>query len=662
MGRHKTNASRNFFKYDDRENKSLCGICQTVIKGNHASNLERHLKRCHNWEFEKLKKEKEKNLRLTEERGLNSSDAENHPCFENLKRIYCDKELESGQQNKKTKLNGKYGNSWNCQNFENLSLENFKKMTTPEFLIVKLNSERLLKGFVELVTLNGCSFETLDFSGFKRIMNPIFNALGQNFQINSESIKSLLPEMAFKVFSKIKLTLDKRLISLKIDSVTLKEKSILGIHAIVAVNGKIDILTLGMVESNNKPTENEVKEITENILEKYDIDLKQIYSITVDNGNNVIKFDNFLNSAIEEDNSSEVNIKKETEEHFEKERVYISLGNLKGIECAVCAMESAINESLNSPDFKSLISEARSLVNSINVSSLTTMSDKINVPPPIIDRPNNWETTYNMLQMLLKCKDFIFLLTENSGNYCFLEEKWEKLSLMVHTLRPLHEASVKLRSQQITFGDFYGIWIECKIKVRNLKNSFAFTLCKKFSDTEKSLMERESLLGAVYLDPRYQLLLTVSQKAQAVLHLKNIWECLKAFEKSSMTTSKEEMEPTTVTSDETFDDLEEFLRSKESANKSLVSTEINIEYILNSFEYVQRLDKKKDILEFWEENKNRHPQLYKIATVVLAIPVAQTSLDRVFSSLKFILKDNKNCLNKKTLEEILIIRNNFNLI
>ncbi|ESO06163.1 hypothetical protein HELRODRAFT_160315 [Helobdella robusta] len=58
MGRNRENASREFFKYNKTDNKSTCNICKAVIKRDHAANLERHLKRNHNEEFESVQQRK----------------------------------------------------------------------------------------------------------------------------------------------------------------------------------------------------------------------------------------------------------------------------------------------------------------------------------------------------------------------------------------------------------------------------------------------------------------------------------------------------------------------------------------------------------------------------------------------------------------------------
>ena len=58
----RTNLSqiRKIFKYSKSENKSsyTLGKCKAVIKGNHASNLERHVKRFYDKDYKKFQNEK----------------------------------------------------------------------------------------------------------------------------------------------------------------------------------------------------------------------------------------------------------------------------------------------------------------------------------------------------------------------------------------------------------------------------------------------------------------------------------------------------------------------------------------------------------------------------------------------------------------------------
>lgn len=113
------------------------------------------------------------------------------------------------------------------------------------------------------------------------------------------------------------------------------------------------------------------------------------------------------------------------------------------------------------------------------------------------------------------------------------------------------------------------------------------------------------------------------------------------------------------------DPLEIFLRNKELAvqRQKTISTDVDIEFALCNFDNINRLEIKKSILEFWEENRNTYPYtIYQIAMVVLGAPATQVSVERSFSGLKFILRDNRGNLSKKMLEDILLIRGNFNLV
>ncbi|XP_006903100.1 PREDICTED: uncharacterized protein LOC102858497 [Elephantulus edwardii] len=60
MGRTRENPCREFFKYEKIENKSTCKICKTDMVGDHAANLERHLKRHHTDEYNAVQSKKTK--------------------------------------------------------------------------------------------------------------------------------------------------------------------------------------------------------------------------------------------------------------------------------------------------------------------------------------------------------------------------------------------------------------------------------------------------------------------------------------------------------------------------------------------------------------------------------------------------------------------------
>lgn len=65
-----------------------------------------------------------------------------------------------------------------------------------------------------------------------------------------------------------------------------------------------------------------------------------------------------------------------------------------------------------------------------------------------------------------------------------------------------------------------------------------------------------------------------------------------------------------------------------------------------------------NVLKYWHDKRYSDPILYKLAYIVLGVPASQVSVERCFSSLKFVLSDYRTRLGEKTLEQIMIVRLN----
>lgn len=418
-----------------------------------------------------------------------------------------------------------------------------------------------------------------------------------------------------------------------------------------------------MMELKDKHTGIYIKNMVEKVLLKYEIRIHQIYSITTNNGANMISFVKLFRAEIESEYSV-IEPENEFEDQFMYEFYFennFPFHDLVGIRCAAHTLQLAIKDSIEIADVYECILSARELVRKLRIPSLTVRLQSSHIKRPVIDCPTRWNSTFNMLKSLLACKVFTYSLAENNLDYYLAESKWDIINSLVDILAPLNEATMKLQSEQLTLSDFYGIWMQCKLRIQNSENFFGEIFFRQLSYRETSLLKSDGLLGAVYLDPRYQILLSSAEKVRAVQHLKKIWNKLEFLDKSIPETNNKE-NFFYETSEGNYDDFESFLRSKESSNsKNRISdrADVDIEFILNSFNNVQRLDRKIPILEFWEENKAAYPHLYKNSAVVLGAPATQVSVERAFSGLKFILRDNRNSLKENTLEDILIIRANF---
>ncbi|XP_036321031.1 uncharacterized protein LOC118735414 [Rhagoletis pomonella] len=92
----------------------------------------------------------------------------------------------------------------------------------------------------------------------------------------------------------LKTTLKNRIISIKIDSAQRLFRNVVCLNAQYLLNGEITIKTLAVNNFREKHTARNLKELILKSLERYDITISQVYSITSDNGSNMVSCGNLL--------------------------------------------------------------------------------------------------------------------------------------------------------------------------------------------------------------------------------------------------------------------------------------------------------------------------------------------------------------------------------
>lgn len=153
----------------------------------------------------------------------------------------------------------------------------------------------LLQNIVEMVSVNGRPFSCIFDSGFQSIIRDDvlqLNAAGLSLHLmdaNLPEVKKHLNVMADGIREKIKQEVHGRALSLMMDIGTKNRRSIFGISVQYIINGKLRIRSIGMKELLKSHTAKYLAEVVQERLKVYGIDLKQILTITTDNGANVLK-------------------------------------------------------------------------------------------------------------------------------------------------------------------------------------------------------------------------------------------------------------------------------------------------------------------------------------------------------------------------------------
>lgn len=184
------------------------------------------------------------------------------------------------------------------------------------------------------------------------------------------------------------------------------------------------------------------------------------------------------------------------------------------------------------------------------------------------------------------------------------------------------------------------------------ETTLAQTLLDKMSQREHQFFGNLAVTCALALDPRFCSRITEEQKTEARHTLTKLWHRLKPDERDSS--------PDADSSDIDITIENTTLLMKYLQNPS-PEENANISSIMDTFIEAQHNIEGVTILGFWEANKDKFPELYKLAEVIFAISPTQAVVERSFSTLSYVFSPRRNNLSEQTLENILIVSLNKDL-
>lgn len=155
--------------------------------------------------------------------------------------------------------------------------------------------QKLLFNCVQLVSVNGRVFTNLNDSAILAMNEDTLNELswtGQGLNLedkNFPEVKNLLHIVSEHIRGKIQIETKGQPLCLMIDIGTCGKRRILGIRIQFISDGKLSFRSIGMVELKDSHTGIYLADVIIKQLNEFDINLRQIITITTDNGANVVK-------------------------------------------------------------------------------------------------------------------------------------------------------------------------------------------------------------------------------------------------------------------------------------------------------------------------------------------------------------------------------------
>lgn len=174
---------------------------------------------------------------------------------------------------------------------------------------------KILQNCTETVSVNGRPFEWIHDTGYRKQFQKTLDELAAAkmalnlTESNLTEVKEHLKKTAKSVREKIEGEVKNRPLSLLIDLVTKHNRSILGISLQYTYNGSLKVRSIGFIELNDKHTGVYLAGVIIKRLEDFNIKLSQIFTITTDNGRNVLKMVRDMSDILE----TEINKAKENQ-------------------------------------------------------------------------------------------------------------------------------------------------------------------------------------------------------------------------------------------------------------------------------------------------------------------------------------------------------------
>ncbi|KAE8739352.1 hypothetical protein FOCC_FOCC015123 [Frankliniella occidentalis] len=264
------------------------------------------------------------------------------------------------------------------------------------------------------------------------------------------------------------------------------------------------------------------------------------------------------------------------------------------------------------------------------------------------------------------------------------EEDWRNIEEIIESLEPPFIATKKLQAEQLSLGDMYGAWLECKQALSKFDNDLAKKIYESMEKRERrevyarsnalagqekcpALFEYPGFSATLLLDPRYFTALEASEVADGKAFINKLYSRLqekkKTNQNNAISDDDNEREDEGELSEE--DEISVMLqRRDQSRTESATFSVTEVCRELDKFyrETPRVKDRKKPVLEWWEEHKHVWPALYEIALILHSIPATQVSVERLFSSLKFIMHSLRNGLEDTMIEDLVLILNNSHLV
>ena len=438
MGRSQESWCWKHFQVNKEKNSATCKVdgCKftsTQARGLHAGNLVAHVKRCHRDVF-------------VAEEG----------------QVAHKKRKEEESLRKITDLFQAEGSS------------KMKPVPLAKTVVIEFTKDVIEDLAVQAVTVDGLPLSFFSKPSIKKLMSPVLTPFG--LTLHQEKVRSLVMATYAQRKADLSQMMRGKLVCLKVDLCTRNERHFLGINVqFVSSVGFLRSVTLKTHEMNKRATANELKNVILDVLSDFGLMWRDLYSMTMDNGSNVVACAKLIGQEIMDDLNEEDFLNKSTDsggddDGDEMDEVVLDAlkqipsvrDGLVPVRCAVHTLQLAVEDAFRKDGVAKIFDCVRLVVKKLRTPSNRLLLKQKGCLQPMLDVPTRWGSKFLMLKRLLEMRAVVTELSRDISDLDLTEDEWKTIERTHRALKPVYEATVILQKENLSPGEFLGRWKTCK--------------------------------------------------------------------------------------------------------------------------------------------------------------------------------------------------------
>lgn len=235
------------------------------------------------------------------------------------------------------------------------------------------------------------------------------------------------------------------------------------------------------------------------------------------------------------------------------------------MHCSAHAVQLAAEDALKDKGVSNVIAKARRVAKKLRTTNVLAVLKRMGHKRAIVDCPTRWHSTHDMLDRLCELSTFSDYMSPTVNELHLSESERQSISNLVGVLKPAKITAKCIQTEQLTAGDFYGLWLKCVLDTDKIDSTFVKQLVQCMKGRQHTLFENDAFVAALFPDQRYRLFLTENQVEMAKIHLCRTWD---AIQNLSFSTENGAERATSSSSEDEADEIEQLLMAKEREKNS----------------------------------------------------------------------------------------------